>query len=63
MLIFNLVFINPVISPQIVPAIKTKSKVKTGFIPLQIKTAVIAPPVAKLPSTVISATFKILKVK
>ena len=63
MLIFSFVFINPVTRPVKVPIIKANRSERTGFIPQEIRTAVTAPPTAKLPSTVISAMFSILNVR
>ena len=59
----SLVFIKPVARPVSAPIVKTKTRVSAGFMPRMISMAVTAPPAAKLPSTVISAIFNILKVK
>ena len=60
--IFNLVCIHPVTAPAIIPPIPATITVIQGFTPMVINTAEIAAPIGKLPSTVKSATSKILKV-
>ena len=60
--IFIFVFKKPVINPQSIPPISEKINVRKGFIPLSVRMAEIAPPVANEPSTVRSGKSRIRKV-
>ena len=60
--ISSLVCKKPVMKPQTMPAASANKRERKGFIPWEIKIAVTAPPVAKLPSTVRSAKSSTLKV-
>ena len=60
--IFNFVCIHPVTAPATIPPIPAITTVSQGFTPMVINTAEIAAPIGKLPSTVKSATSKILNV-